>query len=151
MTVQNFNQLNATDKKAVLASKEALALSYSPYSKFKVGASITMKNSKIYKGANQENASYPLCLCAERVVLAYAAMDQPGEEIASIAISTSAKLVGDDKPAAPCGACRQVIFEYQMRQTESIRIILVGYEDSCWVYDSIEELLPHSFDHNLLV
>lgn len=151
MTVIQYDQLTTEEQKAVLNSIEALELSYSPYSKFQVGAAIVMENSKIMKGANIENASYPLCLCAERVALSYAAMDQPNVEMKCIAISTSAKLNSGDKPAAPCGACRQVLFESQMRQDSLFKILLVGHDKTCWVYDSIEELLPHSFDHKLLV
>ena len=149
MICKDYKDLTQEEQQLVDECWEAQKLSYSPYSKFSVGCSILMENGSIMKGANQENASYPLCLCAERVALSYAAMHHPNERIKSIAISTSANLDTDQKPAAPCGACRQVLFEYKKRQDEDFDILLVGKDNKCWIY-TIHELLPHTFDGELL-
>ena len=150
MEIFQFSNLNSFHQKLVNASIEATKLSYSPYSKFKVGTAIGLNNQEIVLGANQENASYPLCLCAERVALSHAVMRYPNEEIKSIAISTSAILSEEEVPAAPCGACRQVLLEYQMRQNHVFEILLVGQDKQTWIYKNIQELLPHSFDGKLL-
>jgi cytidine deaminase len=150
MICKDYKDLTPEEQQLVDACWEAQKLSYAPYSNFSVGCSILMSNGSIMKGANQENASYPLCLCAERVALSYAAMHHPTERIKAIAISTSADLQVDQKPAAPCGACRQVLFEYKKRQEKDFDIILVGKDNYCWVYPSIHELLPHTFDGDLL-
>lgn len=150
MICKEYSDLTKDEQKLVDASWKAQELSYSPYSKFKVGCSILLENGEILFGANQENASYPLCLCAERVALSYAAMHHPSVAIQSIAISTSADLVANQLPAAPCGACRQVLFEYQSRQDADFEIILVGKDNKSWIYSSIKELLPHTFDADFL-
>lgn len=150
MKSMEYNELEEIEQQLVDQSIAAQELSYSPYSKFKVGTSILMSNQKIVLGANQENASYPLCLCAERVALSYGAMHYPDETILTIAISTSADLKPDEIPAPPCGACRQVLFEYKNRQKVDFKILLVGHNKKCWIYDSIHQLLPHTFDSSFL-
>ncbi len=150
MKCKDYSALTQDEQDLVAACWEAQELSYAPYSKFSVGCSLLMSNGKIIKGANQENASYPLCLCAERVALSYAAMHYPTEKIKALAVSTSAALETDQKPAPPCGACRQVLYEYSARQKEDFQIVLVGKNNKCWVYESIHELLPHTFDAEFL-
>ena len=124
---------------------------YAPYSNFLVGASTLLKNGSIYGGANQENASYPLCMCAERVSLFHMAMDQKDFEIECIAITAkhqSKKLVN---PAMPCGACRQVILEFEQRNKKPIIIYLINDDGIVYKVDSIQELLPYSFDPSVLL
>ena len=145
MKTVEFSKLSEQEQTLVQQANQAQELAYAPYSKFFVGTAILMENGDILKGANQENAAYPLCLCAERVALSYAAMHCPDQEIKAIAITTSAVLTAKDVPAPPCGACRQVLMEYQQRQASTFPIYLVGYNNRCWVYDSIHPLLPHSF------
>ncbi len=150
MRTSQYDQLDKQLQDAVDNCIEAQSLAYAPYSQFYVGTCILLTNGEMYKGANQENASYPLCLCAERVALSYAAMHAPGSEIQDIVVSTSANLILEEVPAPPCGACRQVILEYQTRQSQPIRIILVGAHKNVWIYEHIEELLPYSFQPNFL-
>ncbi len=150
MNTKEYNELVELEQELVDKCIEAQNLAYAPYSKFHVGSSLLMSNEKIIVGANQENASYPLCLCSERVALSYAAMHYPTESIKSIAISTSANLAADEIPAPPCGACRQVLFEYRNRQKKDFKILLVGANKKCWIYESINDLLPHTFDANFL-
>jgi len=89
------------------AAKQASTKAYAPYSKFKVGAAILTQSGKIYTGCNVENASYGLCNCAERTAIfnAVASMEKP-LRLACVAVYTPTP-----KPTAPCGACRQVIYE----------------------------------------
>lgn len=94
-------------EKLLLKAKEARKLSYSPYSHFAVGAAVETKDGEIFLGANVENSSYPLCMCAERNALYNAMMHgYKKEDLVGLA------LVADtDGPCSPCGACRQVISE----------------------------------------
>ena len=83
----SLEELPQSDKELMVSAKEALSNSYSPYSNFKVGAAVLMQDGKIYAGSNQENAAYPLCLCAERVTLSTADSQSPKIPILSIAIT----------------------------------------------------------------
>lgn len=150
MNVMEFNDLTEEIQQLVLSALDARNLAYAPYSNFHVGVSILTEDGDMLQGANQENASYPLCLCAERVALSYAAMNRPNKEYIAMAISTSANLSEREIPAPPCGACRQVIMEYQQRQKKDMKIYLVGNDKRVWIYDHISTLLPHSFQGDFL-
>ena len=117
---------------------EARELSYSPYSKFKVGAALLCKDGKIYLGANIENSSYPLCMCAERNAIYNAMMDgKKKEDFLTLAV------IGDTKePITPCGACRQVLSELFPKDG----LILMGNLKGDIKETNIEELLPFAFD-----
>jgi len=116
---------------------EARELSYSPYSKFKVGAALLCKDGKIFKGANVENSSYPLCMCAERNALYNAMMNgYKKEDFLALAIAADT-----DEPCSPCGACRQVISELFPREGAIILTNLKGNTKET----NVEELLPFAF------
>ena len=121
----------------VKAATEARNLSYSPYSKFKVGAALLCKDGKVFKGANIENSSYPLCMCAERNALYNAMMDgYKKEDFIALAISADT-----DEPCSPCGACRQVISELFPREGKIVLANLKGDVKET----NIDELLPFAF------
>ncbi|MGM9873637.1 MAG: cytidine deaminase [Bacilli bacterium] len=127
-----------TEEKLIEKAIEARNLSYSPYSKFKVGAALLTKDGKIYKGANIENASYPLCMCAERNAIYSAYLDGvKKEDIVSLAV-----VADTEDPCSPCGACRQVISELMPRNS---KIVLANLKGDVKL-TSIDELLPFSFD-----
>jgi cytidine deaminase len=112
-------ELSAEEQAVVRQAEEAAKHAYAPYSEFKVGAAVMLENGKIIFGSNQENSSYPLGLCAERVALFAAAAQNPGLKVTRIAIATSSQ-----NPSAPCGACRQVMAEFETRYDHSISILL---------------------------
>ena len=145
-----ISELNSSDRKLFKAALDATNLSYSPYSKFKVGAALLLENGEIIIGSNQENASYSLCLCAEQVALHRAANQYPGIKIKTIAVTALNNNEAISKPAPPCGACRQVLSEYEHRQTENIRIILGNSTGKCIVLESANDLLPLHFDPSFL-
>ena len=130
---------------------EALDLSYAPYSNFNVGAALITTNGSISKGANQENASYPLCICGERVALFNSSINHPNETVTTLAIVAHSGIKPVMKPVTPCGACRQVISEYEQRQNTPIKIILKGDSDEIYVFESGKALLPFSFDNTYLL
>ena len=138
-------QMSDQDRELVAAATEALKGSYAPYSNFHVGAAVRLKNGKIVKGANQENAAYPSGLCAERTAMFAAKSQYPEEAQVSIAItSTYADGSKPGVPASPCGACRQVMAEYQKIAGENMSIILVG-GDYTLKFDKVDDLLPFIF------
>lgn len=124
-------------KDLVEKAKEARKLSYSPYSHFAVGAALLCKDGRVFLGANIENASYPLCMCAERNALYSAYMNgYKKEDLTALAIVAST-----DEVCSPCGACRQVISELFPRDGKIILANLNGlYEET-----NISELLPYAF------
>lgn len=119
-------------------SKEAMNLSYSPYSNFKVGAALELTNGEFFLGANIENASYGLCNCAERTAL-FSAMAHGYKKDDFKAIYICAKT---NKPISPCGACRQVMAELLYKDT---MVYLTNLNDDL-IETTVEELLPYSFD-----
>lgn len=147
----HVKELPQQDQTLLAMAKSALKDSYSPYSNFKVGAAVLLSNGKMLGGSNQENASYPLCLCAERVALATAASQYPQEAVHAIAVTAYNASQKVSQPVSPCGACRQVILETELRFHQDIRIILQGEEGPVYVLDKAKDLLPLSFDGSFLI
>lgn len=131
-------------------AKDFLELSYAPYSHFNVSTALLLENGEIVAGANQENASYPLCICAERVALHHAAMRFPGVKIKLMAITARNAHRSDLGPIPPCGACRQVIAEYEKMLDCKIRILLKGNKEEVLELTSIEQVLPLGFNSGFL-
>jgi cytidine deaminase len=129
---------------------EAAKQAYAPYSKFKVGAAILLKNGQIITGNNQENAVYPSGMCAERVALYYAASQFPDTPITKIAITAIGSENEVDRPVPPCGNCRQAILEYEIKFGEPIEIIMAGEKGEVYIVGSVAELLPLSFSSDFL-
>ena len=138
-------EMEPQDRELVAAALDAREGSYAPYSKFHVGAALRLVDGTIVKGANQENVAYPSGLCAERTAMFAAGANYPG-----IAFDTLAIVGGNgnevcEMPAAPCGACRQVMAEYQRLYGRPLRIILIGTH-SIYKFSKVEDLLPLIFD-----
>lgn len=146
---QQLSELAADDKKLVEAAQKTALNAYAPYSEFKVGAAVLLANGTIITGNNQENAAYPSGLCAERTALFYAAANYISDDIITIAIAAYNKNGLLPMPVPPCGSCRQVMFEYENKQYENIRVILFG-TDKIQVFRQASDLLPLVFDNNFL-
>lgn len=129
---------------------EARDKAYAPYSKFKVGAAVLLENGEIITGSNQENASYPSGLCAERTAIFYAGAKFPNEKMKSIAISARSLNHRLVTPIPPCGACRQSIAEYEIRQESPIEIYFMGESGKVAKAKSLKDLLPLIFDNSYL-
>jgi cytidine deaminase len=110
-----------------------------------VGAVARLANGEIVKGTNQENASYPVGICAERSLLASAASLYPNIAIDTIAISYDNTRGASSHPISPCGMCRQSLVEYEQRVKQPIRLILSGLNGSVIVVATANSLLPLSF------
>lgn len=124
--------------------------SYSPYSKFKVGAAILLDNMKVISGSNQENASYPAGLCAERTALFYAGAKYPEAKMLKLAVSARSENHPVEVPTPPCGNCRQAIAEYEVKQEQPIEIYFMGEKGKVVKSESISDLLPLIFDNSYL-
>ena len=143
-------ELSLQDQKLLKQAKKALKKTYSPYSNFRVGAAVLLENGKTISGSNQENASYPLCLCAERVAIAAADCNYPKVPIKCIAITAKSSSQVVDQPVAPCGACRQVICETEQKHHTTMRIILQGEKGKVYIIEKGTDLLPLTFDGGLI-
>ena len=147
---ENAEVLPEADKKLLEAAKNAMKDAYAPYSKFKVGAALRLKSGRIVIGSNQENAAFPVTLCAERVAIFAAAAQYPNEAIEAIAITAKSGSRVVNKPVTPCGSCRQVIHESEYRFGQVIRVILHGETGEVYVLNSIKDILPLTFDADFL-
>ena len=140
-----IDEISADDRYLIEQAREATNLSYSPYSKFAVGAAVLLSNGQILKGANQENASYPVGICAERSVLCTAQNLFPGISVEAIALAAkNAKGEYTDEIITPCGMCRQTLSELEMRYDKEIRILMSSANEVI-IIKSVKELLPLSF------
>ena len=142
--------LSMDDNELLQIAIKQLDNAYAPYSKFHVGAAARLEDGSIYVGSNQENASYPLCMCAERVALYNAAAVKPEVPIESLAITIHNPTMVIDKPVSPCGACRQVISEYEFRHGRPIRILLKSDAEEVYEIASVADLLPLGFNGTFL-
>ncbi|HEX9825514.1 MAG TPA: cytidine deaminase [Flavobacteriaceae bacterium] len=129
---------------------EARQKAYAPYSKFSVGAAILLDNDEIVTGSNQENASYPSGLCAERTAIYYAGAQFPDAKIIRMAITAGSKSKQTMVPIPPCGACRQAISEYEVKQDVPIEIYFMGETGKVVKSNSLANLLPLVFDKSVL-
>ena len=138
-------ELSEEEQKLIELAKKATDNSYSPYSHFRVGAALRLDDGTEIIGANQENAAFPVTLCAERTAIFAAQAQYPEHAVMQLAIAA----LNDDgfmpMPTAPCGSCRQVILEVENRYKQPIRLYLYG-ADVVYVVDSIKDLLPLNFD-----
>jgi cytidine deaminase len=148
-----FTDIEALDNESkylIHKAKEAAHLAYAPYSKFHVGAALILEDGTLVTGSNQENASYPLCVCAERVALYTAATQHPNKKIIKLAVVAHRKNHKELSPATSCGACRQVMSEFEERQNKSIQVIMLKSKDEWIKCASAESLLPFVFKRNNL-
>ena len=129
---------------------EARNTAYAPYSKFQVGAALLLDNDEVVIGSNQENASYPSGLCAERTAVYAAGAQYPNSTIRTIAISAKSLRHQVVSPVPPCGACRQALVEYEVKQEMPIPIYFMGETGKVVKAESIKDLLPLVFDNSCL-
>ncbi len=147
---ESIKELPSQEANLMNAAIKVRDQAYAPYSEFQVGAAVLLENDQIVLGNNQENASYPSGLCAEGVAVFYAGANYPNTTIKAIAISANSLNVEVDKPAAPCGNCRQAISEYEVKQNKPIAILMMGASGSVIKSASIADLLPLAFNSSYL-
>ena len=143
-------ELSSEEQALIKNAKSSFKNAYAPYSGFLVGASILLENGAVINGSNQENVAYPSGLCAERVALFYAGSQYPQIAIKTIAVSALSKTFEINDVISPCGACRQVMAEYQQKQGKNIRILLHSPNDEVLIANSVTDLLPFMFNSEKL-
>jgi len=140
----SIEELSQEDQELCKACVEAAKGSYAPYSHFNVGAAVRLANGLIVKGSNQENAAYPSGLCAERTTMFWASANYPDQAMVSLAVCGGPDGTLCDEPATPCGACRQVMAQYQTKGGVPMSILLVGAK-AIWKFDKVDDILPFIF------
>ncbi|HEX9649862.1 MAG TPA: cytidine deaminase [Cyclobacteriaceae bacterium] len=146
----NEDELFNDWKLLLVKAREVMTNAYSPYSNYKVGAALLLENGEIVTGSNQENAAFPSGLCAERVAFFAAGSAHPGVAIKRAVVVARKPGNNNLEVAAPCGGCRQVMLEYELKQEKPIQLLLVYKNSKFLVASSIESLVPLSFNkHNL--
>lgn len=147
-----FVEYSGIDETSVIVSDlinsaiEATKTAYAPYSLFRVGAAVRLNSGQVINGSNQENIAYPSGLCAERVALFSAAAQYPKADIESIAVTASHDFDENDEVFSPCGACRQVMAEFEQRSGKDIDIIINSPDGKVRVFKGVKQLLPFSFN-----
>ena len=149
-TSANLSELSAEEQQLVSSAKSAFKTAYAPYSGFMVGASVLLANGEVISGSNQENVAYPSGLCAERVALFYAGAKYPNIKINTIAVSIFSQNFKEEDVISPCGACRQVMAEYEDKQEQPIKVILHSPNGNVLIANTVESLLPFMFKSSLL-
>lgn len=147
---ESLSELSREIQELMQSAVEARNTAYSPYSKFNVGAAILLDNDKVVTGSNQENASYPSGLCAERTAIFYAGAKYPKAKMLKMALTASSQNQITDKPIPPCGACRQSIAEYEIKQNQPIEIYFMGAKGKVVKSKSLANLLPLVFESSVL-
>ena len=142
---KTLDELSKEDKELAQAAISAMQGSYAPYSHFNVGAAVRMENGVIVKGANQENAAFPSGLCAERTAMFAAGAAYPDKAMTSIALAGGVMGRICATPATPCGACRQVMAQYQSKGGKKMSVLMIG-KDKIWKFNSVDDILPLIFD-----
>lgn len=141
----SLDELNADDRELASEAIAAMNNAYAPYSHFHVGAAVRMSNGQIVRGSNQENAAFPSGLCAERTAMFAASARYPDKDMKSIAIAGGVHGRLAVQPATPCGACRQVMAQYQTKANKPMSVIMVG-ASRIWKFEKVDDILPLIFD-----
>lgn len=140
-----YSELSETERRLIDEAREATHRSYSPYSRFSVGAAILLDNGEIIAGSNQENAASPSSLCAERTAAYYAHSRYPDAKFETIAIAARGTDSAEVKaPISPCGACRQALVEFENLAGHDVEVLLAG-RDIIYRLKSVKSLLPLAF------
>ncbi|MEI7595699.1 MAG: cytidine deaminase [Bacteroidota bacterium] len=142
----NIEELNNDDKLLVGNAVNASENAFAPYSNFFVGAAIMLENGTIVKGNNQENSAFPSGMCAERVALYSANANFKNLKIRSIAIYAKSNSFTLKQPVFPCGACRQVMIDYELAQKEPIKVIMCSEKSEIYITKDVKTLMPLHFD-----
>lgn len=142
---RSADEMIPEDRELVGAAIEAMSGAYAPYSHFHVGAAVRLSNGQIVRGSNQENAAFPSGLCAERTAMFAASSRYPDKDMLSIAIAGGVLGMLGTFPATPCGACRQVMAQYQAKSGKPMSVIMVA-DGLIWKFDRVDDILPLIFN-----
>jgi cytidine deaminase len=142
--------LSPLDQELLEAARKTTQNAYAPYSNFLVGAAARLSNENIVIGANQESASFPVGVCAERALLNCVGSQFPLLSIHTMAISYFPVGKDSNTPISPCGMCRQSLLDFENRYGAPIKIILAGITGPVMIIPTASSLLPFGFDGSIL-
>ena len=142
----SLEELNSQDQILCIEAKKALSNSHSPYSGFRVGVAVQLESGRIVYGSNQENVAYPSGLCAERVALFLIGTTYPDDKILSMAITAQTAQFLIKEPVTSCGACLQVMAEYEKKQSHPINVLFYCLNGAIIRTTGIKTLLPFAFE-----
>ena len=142
----SLDELNSQDQILCIEAKKALSNSHSPYSGFRVGVAVQLESGRIVYGSNQENVAYPSGLCAERVALFLIGTTYPDDKILSMAITAQTDHFLIKEPVTSCGACLQVMAEYEKKQSHPINVLFYCLNGAIIRTTGIKTLLPFAFE-----
>ncbi|WP_300599629.1 cytidine deaminase [Niabella sp.] len=145
--VEDSLALNEEDAALLQLARKTTKKAYAPYSRFNVACAAKLANGKTVVGSNQENASYPVGICAERALLATVGTQYADEPIVTLAVSYHSQNGSSNRPISPCGMCRQALSEYEKRTGSPIRLLLSGMEGPVYIINTIKDLLPLAFSN----
>lgn len=144
-TYDNDAELSTLERQLLNEARKATYKSYAPYSNFHVGAAILLDNNEIITANNQENAAFPSGSCAEQSAIFWVGANHPERIIKAIAVIARPGKEDIFRGVPPCGACRQAMLEYEVRQKSPIRFIMVGANQQILITESVGDLLPIKF------
>ena len=139
---ENWRKTSDFPKEITERLESLLKTAHAPYSNYPVSSVVLMESGAMIVGTNQENAAFPSGLCAERVAVLAAKATHPHEAIQTVYIMTGES---EREPAAPCGSCRQVLHETELRQTKPFELILLNKTNKALAFTGVQGLLPFSF------
>ncbi|MBB6500780.1 cytidine deaminase [Pedobacter cryoconitis] len=146
-----LEELNTADQSLCIQAKDALNTSYSPYSNFKVATAVRLSDGVVVSGSNQENLAYPSGLCAERVALFTIGAAYPDAIIESMAITAHTENFKIEQPITCCGACLQVMAEFERKQKKEIEVLFYCLGGRILKVKGIKSLMPFVFVEDRLI
>lgn len=142
----DWEELLREDQELMSQAQEVSKNAYAPYSDFQVGAAVRLGSGLILQSSNQENVSFPVGVCAERLVLGYAGANYPNDPVIKIAIVAKRMKEESWASVSPCGMCRQAINETEMRFNRQMEILILKPSQKILKVQGIQALLPYKFD-----
>ena len=142
---KSVDEMLPEDRELAAEAVKAMEGAYAPYSHFHVGAAVRMSNGQIVRGANQENAAFPSGLCAERTAMFSAGARYPDKDMLAIAIAGGVMGRLAKEPVTPCGACRQVMAQYQAKSGKPMSVIMMS-ADRILKFEKVDDILPLIFN-----
>ena len=139
---KDWRAIGVVPKEIEIKLEGLLETAYAPYSNYPVSSVVEMESRTLVVGTNQENAAFPDGLCGERVAVLAAKAAYPKESIRAIYIMTGEH---ERAPAAPCGSCRQVLHETELRQEQPYQLFLMNRTSDALEFNGVQDLLPFSF------
>jgi len=141
-----WDELSSGDQILINRAKTISGDAYAPYSGFHVGAAVLLNSGIILQSSNQENVSFPVGVCAERLLLGFSGANHPKDPIKKLAIVARRKGEENWASVSPCGLCRQTISETEMRFNQAIILLILMPSGTILRVPGIQSLLPFKFD-----